>query len=114
MDLQPGVPTELGGRCTIPLDGWGATVAYSDAERAFNLAAVPGVDETSHLTTLNSGIFSDVSMPLTDRLSLSLGGRYIYDDIRIRNSNSAGISILSGRNSVKDSYFIGRAALGYE
>lgn len=92
----------------------GATVAYSDAERAFNLAAVPGVDETTHLRTLNSGIFGDVSMPLTDRLSLSLGGRYSYDDIRIRNSNSAGISSLSGRNSVTDSYFTGRAALSYQ
>ncbi len=92
----------------------GATVAHSDAEREFNLAAVPGVNETTHLKTFNSGIFGDVSILITDRLTLSLGGRYSYDDIRLRNSNSAGFPSLSGRNSITDSYFTGRAALSYQ
>jgi len=97
----------------------GASVGYTDAGRDATLTdamltAVPGAIATTSLKTLNTGIFGDVSIPLTDKLSLSLGGRFSYDDLRIRVRNSENLAALSGRNSATESYFTGRAALSYQ
>lgn len=89
----------------------GTSIGYTDAVRD---AVESGSTATTSLKTLNTGIFGDVSIPLTDKLSFSVGGRFSYDDLRIRVGNSENLAALSGRNSADESYFTGRAALSYQ
>lgn len=92
----------------------GANINYADASRDTDTAFYGGNVRATSLKTMNTGIFGDVSVPITDKLSLSLGGRFSYDDMRIRVGNAFNFPSLNGRNSAAESYFTGRAALSYQ
>lgn len=92
----------------------GGSINYNDTTQDYILSSAPSRIRTTSLRTLSAGVFGDVSIPLTDRLSFSGGGRYSYDDIHIRVGNSDNLATLSGTNAATESYLTGRAALSYQ
>lgn len=93
----------------------GASVARTEGSRACDLCSilVTPVTTTTDVDSTSFGLFGDVTMPISERWEVSLGGRLSHDDIKSKFSNSGGLAALTGKNSADETYATGRAALTY-
>ena len=91
----------------------GLWYSSSDTERTFQRAPLPNLAANWQASTSNTNqaIFGQLNLHLSERLDLSLGGRYGQEDIEVYFNNVRTSSEFQGEDS--DSYSVGKISLQY-
>lgn len=91
----------------------GLWYSSADTERTFKRAPLPNLAANWQASTSNTNraIFGQLNLHLSERLDLSLGGRYGQEDIEVYFNNLKTSSEFQGEDS--DSYAVGKLSLQY-
>lgn len=94
---------------------WTVGANYWKSEHDYQ-AITPGRpgSSTTEVESVNYGIYGEVTLPLSERLKLTLGARFSQDDKDFTGIYDLGEFTITDLRSLDDNYTTGRVALSYE